>query len=184
MELSQVFRPLTRSQFVDSAWTRSSLLSLLPTELLVQIFNHAGLLDQLALALTCKYLLQVSTFVCLKISSLTGKSVSCRRSTMEELLRIVRPLYAGRPKRAWHICVDCLQYRPTRKSYWNNYWKKKQASGLSATIWESMVAHWNSRSSLQCPECYYDECVADRQRFDHSSKLLVAYGCLVPTTSA
>ncbi len=71
---------------------------------------------------------------------------------MEDLLRLVKPLNAaGRPKKAWSICVDCLQYRPTKKSYW----KKKRATELD--MWDGWVREWNGDYSLQCPECRYDE---------------------------
>lgn len=52
--------------------------------------------------------------------------------TMEALLRTVKPLNkAGRGERkAWLICLDCLQFRPTRKSYWNS--KKKKEKSLDA----------------------------------------------------
>lgn len=124
----------------------------LPTEVLVEIFDHTGPVDQLAFALVCKHLLQVSTFVYLKTSFLVGRRVSRHRSTMEGLLRIVNPLNkAGRPKKAWNLCVDCLQYRPTKKSYWKN----NRASGLD--YWEGWVVSWNVRYSLQCPECRFHE---------------------------
>ena len=71
---------------------------------------------------------------------------------MEDLLRLVKPLNAaGRPKKAWYICVDCLPYRPSKKSYW----KKKRATGLD--YWDYWVVEWNKDYSLQCPECRYHE---------------------------
>ena len=82
--------------------------------------------DQIALALIWKYFLQVSTFISLKTSTLVGGTVSCHRFTIEDPLRLVKPLNKnGYEKRAWYICVNCLQYRPTRKGYC-----KEKVSGL------------------------------------------------------
>ncbi|KAL9103211.1 MAG: hypothetical protein Q9163_001738 [Psora crenata] len=118
----------------DVKWS-SPLLSL-PTEILIEVFSHARMLDQLALALACKRLLQVSSCIRLKISSLTGQPVSRHSGTMEKLLRFVRPVDArGRPKRGWSVCVDCLQYRPMRKSYW----KKKRPSKWSPEAWDNII---------------------------------------------
>lgn len=116
--------------------------------------------------------------------------------TMEALLRTVKPLNkAGRGERkAWLICIDCLQFRPTRKSYWNSKKKKEKSlpafAALAATIaaaaggdagagagglntedeevgsnyWNSFVCGWNDRASLQCPECRFEEHVLEPRR--------------------
>lgn len=133
----------------------SSPLTRLPSEILVEIFNHVGLIDQLVLAFTCKHLLQVSTLVSLKMSNFVGARLaegSKQSSIMENLLKRVKPLTAaGRPKKGWQICVDCLRYRPVRMSYW----KKKRRTG--PITWDGWVVHWNDGYSLQCPECKYLE---------------------------
>ena len=155
MPTDRLWKPfIIPRQVINSASIRSSPILRLPTEILVEIFDHTGPVDQLALALVCKHLLQVSASISLKTSSLVGRRVSRHRSTMEDLLRLVKPLNtAGRPKKAWAICVDCLQYRPTKRSYW----KKKRASGAVMSIWENGVANWNDQYLLQCPECRYNE---------------------------
>ncbi|KAF2006547.1 hypothetical protein P154DRAFT_600463 [Amniculicola lignicola CBS 123094] len=44
-------------------------------------------------------------------------------STSEKVtstFRRVKPVDAHeKPKKSWGFCVDCMRYRPTRKSYWN-----------------------------------------------------------------
>lgn len=92
----------------------------------------------------------------------------------EALLKKVRPVKrkSGRERKAWHICIDCLQYRPTRKSYWDNKKGKRQRKEVEGNEdgkkerfpindvqWSSWVNSWNGRFLLQCPECRYDEVV-------------------------
>ena len=99
--------------------------------------------------------------------------------TMEALLRTVKPLNkAGRRQRkAWLICIDCLQFRPTRKSYWDRKKKKNIAAAAAAVanglcggggggrrrrversyFWDAYISSWNDRALLQCPECKIEE---------------------------
>lgn len=155
MPKGRLWKPfVVPDHFLNSAGTASSPILCLPTEILVEIFNHAGPVDQLAFTLVCKHLLQVSTFVALKISSRVGEEVSHRSNIIEDLLRRIQPRNtAGRPSKAWSICVDCLQLRPTKRSYW----QKKRPSRISESGWQKTVRAWNTHYSLQCPECYYDE---------------------------
>ncbi len=68
-----------------------------------------------------------------------------------KLLRRLMPLNArGRPSRAWAVCVDCLRYRPTKKSYW----RAKQSVRVKTKTWGGVVKSWNMKYSLQCPECW------------------------------
>ena len=137
----------------------------LPTEILIEIFDHVGPLDQLSLAFVCKHLLQVSALVSLKTSAFIGESVSRHSSTMEKLLRRIKPLMVtGRPKKAWQICIDCLQYRLTKKSHW------KKLTKLSEN-WEGLVAGWNNGYLLQCPECWHHERTAVLSRSTASAYL-------------
>lgn len=49
------------------------------------------------------------------------------REIMGKLLKIAQPLNArGRPRKAWHLCVDCLQYRPMRWGYWKKKTNRKE----------------------------------------------------------
>jgi hypothetical protein len=116
------------------------------------IFAHADLLDQIMLALSCKYLLQTSTLVVLKTRRLAGHRVSHHRSVMEQLLKRVRLFTAtGRRRRTHRICVDCLQYRPTRISYWE---KRYEMTDVEMGTW--VIYNWAHGVSLQCPKCRYD----------------------------
>lgn len=133
------------------------------------------MVEQVSLALTCRYLIQVSSLVVFEASSaLAGTKVSrnWRRVEEDQLLRVVQPLDSrGRPRRACDFCVDCLQYRPTRKSYW----KKKRPPlppGLDKWTrqdWESVVAQWNAKYLRQCPESWYQERLLMTKEYDSSS---------------
>lgn len=107
---------------------------------------------------------------------------------MESLLRTIKPLNkAGRRQRkAWLICIDCLQFRPTRKSYWDRKKKKSlvviAAAAAAAAVaggrgpgipckevvasddWDSYIRSWNDRASLQCPDCRFEEHVLQPRR--------------------
>ncbi|OCK78444.1 hypothetical protein K432DRAFT_301951 [Lepidopterella palustris CBS 459.81] len=139
---------------LNSPTILSSPFLVIPTELLIQIFRHADPLDQLCLALSCKVLLQTSALVSLKTLSLAGHRGLCSCRKIEEFLKRVEPLDAhGKPKRSWGYCVDCIRYRPTRKSYW----KGKHTGWLRTKHWEMAVTCWNVGYSLQCPECWGTE---------------------------
>lgn len=170
-----VLRLLTRSQLFRSACNQSSSLLRLPAELLIEIFEHVGLLDQIALAIACKRLLQVSTLVPLKISSMAGQY--CDSGTMEKLLKIVQPLNeAGRAKMTWIVCLDCFQWRPRKKSYWTKrlqrlplreIWNEVEVirTRTMEERWYNRVQHWNCKSSLQCPECWYHEEMREMSKY-------------------
>ncbi|KAI9833986.1 MAG: hypothetical protein M1826_005891 [Phylliscum demangeonii] len=96
----------------------------------------------------------VSAMTRMKADKLEGSKVSGHQEEMEKLLRLVRPLTAkGRRRRAWDPCVDCLRYRPTRKSYWIT----KDHGKLSEALWETWLQRWTSGYSMQCPECWFQE---------------------------
>ncbi|KFZ16221.1 hypothetical protein V501_02336 [Pseudogymnoascus sp. VKM F-4519 (FW-2642)] len=84
----------------------------LPIEILIAIFEEVDDVDQLALAVSCKQLLQVSTLVSLKSSMWAGRLVSPYRM-MDILVRLLSPT-----TNAWKICTVCTLYRPTREKYW------------------------------------------------------------------
>lgn len=125
-------------------------------------------MDQFSLALVCKRFLQVSSFVSFKTSWLVGSKVMDHNLMMETLLRLVKPVHKAalrrrpRPRKAWMTCVDCLQFRPTRKTYWTKTKKRKvwgeiEVQDPEFDYWTGYVRGWHSRSYLQCPECRYDE---------------------------
>ncbi|KFZ00684.1 hypothetical protein V500_00970 [Pseudogymnoascus sp. VKM F-4518 (FW-2643)] len=88
----------------------------LPTEILVAIFNEVDDIDQLALALSCKRLLEASTLVSLKSSVWTGYFMKpdLRRAVLS---RLVSP--TTKTWNTWKVCSGvCTAYRPTQKRYW------------------------------------------------------------------
>ncbi|KAF2241474.1 hypothetical protein BU26DRAFT_525294 [Trematosphaeria pertusa] len=120
---------------------------LLPTEILLLIFDQAGSLDKLCLALSCRHLLQVSALASLHVPFKCKHRGCCQ----EKLLKRLRPVdMRGKPKRSWRLCCDCMQYRPTKKSYWN----KKLVTQRFEEAWGGAVRHWNTNYSLQCPQCW------------------------------
>jgi len=148
---NRVWKPFIIPQHVlKTPYLTSSLILHLPIEILCLIFQHADLLGQFALALSCKPLLQASTLITFKSSVFVNHLVSSQSFIMEQLLRLLKPLTAtGRPKQTWKLCVDCLQYRPRRKSYWE---KKDYISEDVTADWA--IGNWiGGGSSMQCPEC-------------------------------
>ncbi|KAH6971927.1 hypothetical protein EDB80DRAFT_733964 [Ilyonectria destructans] len=143
--------------------TQSSGLLALPNELLLQIFLHAGSVEQLFLALTCKRLLNISSMTVTMIpcaSKHRAYRLNC--SAMLALLHVVRPLDGrGRFKKSWAPCCVCYRHRPKRKSYWKGVktrYPSESASGILAGH-DSIVDSWrkNQSSSYQCPECWCEE---------------------------
>lgn len=145
--------------------TVSSRLIRLPTELLLLLFSHIDdPIEQLCLALTCKRLLQVSSFVVVKIPSVSKHRYLpppfCDRMLM--LMRRLAPSGARglRQKRTLALCCDCLRYQSTKKSYWKKDGKRYTTAkpGVGAwKIWDSTVWSWTSWYSFQCPACWLRE---------------------------
>ncbi|MCJ1243467.1 hypothetical protein MMC30_000664 [Trapelia coarctata] len=137
-----------------SPTSHSSPFLRFPTEILVQIFQQADPLDKVSLALACKNLLQISSLVSLKTLYPIEHKAACSCREMEKFLIRIKPLNArGREKKTWAVCVDCMRYRPTRKSYW----KRKRGHWVNTKHWESLLWSWNAKYSLQCPECWAEE---------------------------
>ncbi|KAA6406430.1 MAG: hypothetical protein FRX48_09781 [Lasallia pustulata] len=87
--------------FLNVPCTRSSPLLCLPIEILIEIFDHVGPLDQLSLAFVCKHLLQVSALVSLKTSAFIGETFNGDGTTEEGLADMHRlftiPTYEEKP---------------------------------------------------------------------------------------
>lgn len=136
----------------------------LPSELLLHLFSHiTDPIDQLCLALACRRLLQVSSFLRVKIPSVAKHRYLppplCHR--VLSLLRRLAPLdVRGRPKRSSALCCDCLRYRPKKKSHWKNDGERYaiMEPGIDVwEIWDNRVSSWTSSYSFQCPACLLKE---------------------------
>ncbi|SCN82888.1 unnamed protein product [Fusarium fujikuroi] len=119
-------------ELLSAVPTISSRLVRLPTELLLILFSHVtDPIDQLCLALTCRRLLQISSFLVVKIPSVSKHRYLpppfCDRMFM--LMRRLAPSGAlgRRQKRTLALCCDCLRYQPTKKSYWKKDEKRYTA---------------------------------------------------------
>ncbi|KIX92577.1 uncharacterized protein Z520_11753 [Fonsecaea multimorphosa CBS 102226] len=171
-----LWKPFIISQNVlTSPDNQSSPLFRLPHELLLEIFRLCRLPDQIAFAITCKHLLHVSTIVSLKVSRRECPDLQ----TMEKLLKVVRPLNkAGRVKKTWLNCLDCLRWRPRKKSYWTKKLQHLPFRDEMRATWmpwldensDNRVLRWNENYSLQCPECWYHEQVEKMLEFVRARK--------------
>lgn len=136
----------------------SSLLRLLPIDIILQIFDESDAQDQLVLALTCKSLLHISSLVNLKYNVRTTES-SNRSSFVEDLakflLRIVPSTTIDHPDQRWRLCAQCLRYRPTASSYWKG--KLDAKTGTRRRYKEECSVHainaWTRGEEWECPTC-------------------------------
>ncbi|POR31367.1 Uncharacterized protein TPAR_08427 [Tolypocladium paradoxum] len=142
---------------------QSSALLALPNEILLQIIAHAGSLDQLFLALTCKTMLAISSMTTIIIPSAPrhrADRLSC--SAMLALLHTMQPRRArGHPKKSWAPCCVCYRYRPKRKSYWKRVvrrYEEELSCGILAG-YDLIVDSWSRKgsSSYECPGCWCEE---------------------------
>ncbi|KAI1754659.1 hypothetical protein F4782DRAFT_493373 [Xylaria castorea] len=144
---------------------QSSALLALPNELLLEIFAHAGSVDRLFLALTCKRLLDVSSMVIITIPSAPKHRVFAPRSckAMLGLLHGIRALNTyGKPRDASSaVCCDCYRYRPKKRKFWKGVEKGYSAvlPEVIGELYDSIVQDWCHRrsQSYQCPECWCEE---------------------------
>ncbi|KND86304.1 hypothetical protein TOPH_09060 [Tolypocladium ophioglossoides CBS 100239] len=149
---------LINERLLDASNNISSRLLVLPTELLIRIYQHAGRLDSLCLAMTSKRLIQVAALVSLKRPCRMAHPAEAVESRsrhyvkIEGLLKRMQPLNKqGLPTRSYALCCDCLRHRPTRRSFW----RAKRQAKMRASVWDGAVTCWNRRYHLQCPECWW-----------------------------
>lgn len=118
------------------------------------VFDAADDIDQLALALSCKHLLQASTLVSLKTSASAGRDVNPYR-LRAMLIQLLSPT-----TNAWKICTVCTFYRLTGKGYWKakvdlpewDFLKAKEARLMAVTI-----SDWkHDRKTTYCPKCLWE----------------------------
>ncbi|KFA76698.1 hypothetical protein S40288_10927 [Stachybotrys chartarum IBT 40288] len=154
---------------------RTSRLLVLPLEIMMLIFSHANLEDQVAIALSCKSLLRIAFTCHLQLPNPEAHRATWRRNPEQStcncgilptILQRFRPRDArGRTSRSWTLCVDCLQYRPTRKAYWSRKlatlnirdWGKPEGQ-----MWQAAVKWFAMGVKLQCPPCHLKEHLQDQ----------------------
>lgn len=155
----------------------SPLLRLAP-EILMHIFSHAGAVDSVVLALSCRHLLRIAHLCRLRVCDRESHQAPWSRSPppsvprsrrcrgAEDLLQRLPPKDSrGRPSRAWNLCVDCLRYRPTRRAYWSQEMLAKMNNGEEwdgfdgdlRSAWLSAVAWFSTKVKVQCPSCHLQE---------------------------
>ncbi|ORY64860.1 uncharacterized protein BCR38DRAFT_431168 [Pseudomassariella vexata] len=158
---------IPKTLLVASQATQSSALLQLPNELLLLIFRYTRLVGDLALALTCKRLLVVSSMTAIRIPSAARHravpDLNC--AGMLRLLRVMEP--PKRPSR-WALCCDCYRWRPKRQVYWKSALKKYAAESSSRLLkgYCHVVESWSRKSSpsYQCPECW---CAERSRKYGH-----------------
>ncbi|KAH7157831.1 hypothetical protein B0J13DRAFT_650521 [Dactylonectria estremocensis] len=152
------------TELLNAVSQGSSTLVRFPSELLVNIFTHlANPVDELCLALSCKRLLQVSTFWTLKIPSVEKhrflRPPFCL--SMLSMMRRLAPVDSkGRLKQTTGLCCDCLRYRPLKKTFWKEDGKRYKLEvppEHADEHWDDRVSIWKSKFSFQCPECWLKE---------------------------
>ncbi|KFY77963.1 hypothetical protein V499_02776 [Pseudogymnoascus sp. VKM F-103] len=131
--------------------SRGAPLLQLPMEILIAIFEEVDDVDQLALAVSCKHLLQLSTLVSLKTSIWAGRLVSPHRM-MDVLVRLLSPT-----TNAWKICTICTLYRPTREKYWKakavlQGWDVVKA-GKEVPMTGGINEWKYNKNATVCPDC-------------------------------
>lgn len=133
--------------------SRAPPLLQLPTEILIAIFEEVSYLDQLALAVSSKHLLHVSTLVTLKTNKFAGNPLSPWRM-QAILIRLLSPTTT-----AWKICSACSLYRPTRKKYWKakadlHGWDLGKA-GKEVPMTERISGWKHNKTDTVCPDCIW-----------------------------
>lgn len=118
------------------------------------IFDEADDVDQLALALSCKHLLQASTLVSLKTSVCAGYWVNPYR------LRALLAQLLSPTTNAWKICTICTRYRPTRKRYWKakaDLQKWNIVKAKEPELITTIINDWkHAKKTTFCPECMWE----------------------------
>lgn len=153
--------------------SRGAPLLQLPMEILIAIFEEVDDVDQLALAVSCKHLLQLSTLVSLKTSIWAGRLVSPHRM-MDVLVRLLSPT-----TNAWKICTICTLYRPTREKYWKAKAVLQGRDVVKAGKEMPMtggINEWKyNKNATVCPECVWGRsnfCLAwSRRRTSYNRSL-------------
>ncbi|CAG8096351.1 unnamed protein product [Penicillium nalgiovense] len=147
-------------------------LSHLPIEVLVEIFNCSNSLDRMCLSLTCKWMLQVSSLVRIRIPSV-AKHRFRPPSTCADIFLLFRRIAprddSGRIEKSIGLCCDCLRHRTRRRQFWESYKKDWLKMGVTSEHWENAVRSWHVNYSFQCPECWSRERYGNRDRNEGGS---------------
>ncbi|PHH87830.1 hypothetical protein CDD83_8355 [Cordyceps sp. RAO-2017] len=142
---------------------QSAALLALPTETLLQIVEHAGPVDRLFLALTCKPMLAICSMTNVTIPSAPkhyAHNLGC--PAMLAILRIMVPRGPGRRRKtSWGLCRNCYRYRPKKKGYWDRVvqgYREELACGM-LVYHDEAIHSWSKRHSVsyQCPQCWCED---------------------------
>lgn len=153
----------------------------LPHEVKLLIFDELAPNDRIALALSCKNMMQMHDLNPLEVPKFNSHCApwnaslkwqydgsylpTCRCGGLESLLLQCCPqLPTGRPAWSRQLCVDCQKWLPRRVSYW-----KEKADTFRNDFWDAHHdAEWMKATELfsknrkrQCPKCYFIEQGAD-----------------------
>lgn len=138
-------------QVLDTLQVASPGASLvqLPKEILFAIIEEADAIDQLALAVSCKRLLDASTGVALKSNAWAGKSMQpqYRQALLAQL--------SSSSPNGWKLCIPCRLYRPTREEYWTpKIDPDKCILYGNEQVWA--IKKWTENPLCNyCPECVW-----------------------------
>ncbi|KAL1958528.1 hypothetical protein VTO42DRAFT_4392 [Malbranchea cinnamomea] len=141
------------------AQSGSHLLRLLPADIITLIFDESDPSDQLALALSCKRLLNIATLIHLKYNAATAVLASPdeREKRAETIARCLFRIGGelGHPLQAWRLCAQCLRYRPTAEKYWDAKMddKKGPRRRYRKECSEQAIVEWNRGEEWECPTC-------------------------------
>ncbi|KFY47701.1 hypothetical protein V496_10493 [Pseudogymnoascus sp. VKM F-4515 (FW-2607)] len=120
----------------------------LPNEILFAIIEEADAIDQLALAVSCKRLLDASTGVALKSNAWAG------RSMQPQYRQVLLAQLSSSSPNGWKLCIPCRLYRPTSEEYWT------PKIDLDKCILYGTEQVWAIKKWTENPLCNYcPECV-------------------------
>ncbi|KAL2867236.1 uncharacterized protein BJX67DRAFT_381252 [Aspergillus lucknowensis] len=151
-------RPLTRPPGLATPAIQTSALTNLPCEILILIFADLSSdpISQVALALTCKAIFDISTRIRLRICCLVNTS-QLRLPFLKMIHPRSRVAYGTEIETetgtssvslssAWHVCVRCRALRPTDGRYRER--KKKALYDIQMADFED----WKKATRLRIPQ--------------------------------
>ena len=131
------------------------LLSKLPFEILMEVFNHLDHApSQVLLALSCRRLAEVAKCVPLTLSLTSARYAGFLPRTVFDVPDLMHQLRPWMPD-SLRLCGHCLTYRPSTADYWksvpgferNDFWIQKIG-------WVFKDARWWKQTHDICPACH------------------------------